>query len=98
MVIMHEYPLSIVEHIGFRRFVYSLNPSFKIISRSTLKRDIMKMFYQDKRSLKALLEHNESKIAVTIDMWTASNQKKGYMVVTSHFIDQQWVLRNRTLR
>ncbi|KNA22522.1 hypothetical protein SOVF_033200, partial [Spinacia oleracea] len=52
----------------------------------------------DKKSLKSLLEHNGSRISITTDMWTASNQKKGYMVVTSHFIDQQWILRNRTLR
>lgn len=45
MVILHEYPLSIVEHIEFRRFVHSLNPNFKIISRNTLKSDIMKMFF-----------------------------------------------------
>ena len=44
MAVMHEYPLSIVDHIGFRRFVSSLNSSFKMISRSTLKRDVMKMF------------------------------------------------------
>ncbi|CAO2830926.1 unnamed protein product [Amaranthus hypochondriacus] len=98
MVIMHEYPLSIVDHIGFRRFVFGLNSSFRMISRATLKRDIMKMYGEDKKALKALLEHNESKVSITTDMWTTSNQKKGYMVVTSHFIDQQWILRNRTLR
>ncbi|KMS99639.1 hypothetical protein BVRB_1g022080 [Beta vulgaris subsp. vulgaris] len=37
MVIVHEYPLAMVDHIGFRRFVNSLNPSFKIISRNTLR-------------------------------------------------------------
>ena len=87
-----------VDHIGFRRFVESLNCNFKMISRSTLKRDIMKMFKEEKLSLHKLLEHNESRIAITTDMWTATNQKKGYMVITSHFIDKQWVLRNRTLR
>ncbi|XP_057520741.1 zinc finger BED domain-containing protein RICESLEEPER 2-like [Amaranthus tricolor] len=98
MVIMHEYPLSMVDHIGFRRFVESLNSNFKMISRSTLKRDIMKMFKEEKLSLHKLLDHNESRIAITTDMWTVTNQKKGYMVITSHFIDKQWVLRNRTLR
>ncbi|XP_057544330.1 zinc finger BED domain-containing protein RICESLEEPER 2-like [Amaranthus tricolor] len=98
MVIMHEYPLSMVDHIGFRRFVESLNCNFKMISRSTLKRDIMKLFKEEKLSLRKLLEHNESRIAITTDMWTATNQKKGYMVITLHFIDKQWVLRNRTLR
>lgn len=98
MVIMHEYPLAIVDHIGFRRFVSSLNPSFKIISRNTLRTDIMKMFTSEKAGLKKLLENSESKIAITTDMWTASNQKKGYMAVTAHYIDQFWVLRNKTLR
>ena len=29
MIIIHEYPLSMVEHVGFRRFCHSLQPSFK---------------------------------------------------------------------
>lgn len=98
MIVVHEYPLSMVEHFGFKDFVKSLNPTFKMISRNTLKSDIFKMYNSDKVSLKRLLEYNDSRVAVTTDMWTASNQKKGYMVVTSHFIDANWVLRNRTLR
>ncbi|XP_048492508.1 zinc finger BED domain-containing protein RICESLEEPER 4-like [Beta vulgaris subsp. vulgaris] len=98
MVVMHEYPLVIVDHTGFKRYSHSLNPSFKMISRNTLKSDILRKYNEDKKSLKALLAHNGSRISITTDMWTASNQKKGYKVVTSHFIDQQWVLRNRTFR
>ncbi|KAL7184808.1 hypothetical protein ACSBR2_026864 [Camellia fascicularis] len=44
MVILHEYPLTMVEHIGFKKFVTSLQPSFKMISRNTLKRDILKIY------------------------------------------------------
>uniref|UniRef100_A0A803MZP9 BED-type domain-containing protein n=1 Tax=Chenopodium quinoa TaxID=63459 RepID=A0A803MZP9_CHEQI len=98
MVIMHEYPLSIVDHIGFRRFVTSLNAHFKIISRNTLRADIMKMFMSEKASLKKALESNGSRIAITTDMWTASNQRKGYMAVTCHYIDDFWILRNKILR
>ncbi|XP_074315151.1 zinc finger BED domain-containing protein RICESLEEPER 2-like [Silene latifolia] len=98
MVVIHEYPLSMVDHFGFREYSKSLNPSFKLISRNTLRVDIFKMYNADKLSFKRLLEYNDSRIAVTTDIWTASNQKKGYMVVTSHFIDRNWNLRNRTLR
>ncbi|KAK9756358.1 hypothetical protein RND81_01G091200 [Saponaria officinalis] len=97
-IVLHEYPLSIVDQFGFRDFIKSLNPTFKMISRNTFRNDIFKMYKDEKLSLKWLLEHNDSRVAVTTDMWTASNQKKGYMAVTSHFIDQNWVLRNRTLR
>ena len=98
MVVMHEYPLSMVDHIGFRNFVRSLNDNFKMISRNTLKNDVIKTYNTERSSLKVLLERNEGRIAITTDMWTASTQKKGYMAVTSHFIDEEWVLHNRTLR
>ncbi|KAK9750611.1 hypothetical protein RND81_02G208000 [Saponaria officinalis] len=97
-IVLHEYPLSMVDHFGFRDFIKSLNPTFKMISRNTLKNDIFTMYKDKNLSLKRLLEHNDSRVAVTTDIWTATNQKKGYMAVTSHFIDQNWVLRNRTLR
>ncbi|KAL5575427.1 hypothetical protein UlMin_017126 [Ulmus minor] len=31
-------------------------------------------------------------------MWIASNQKKGYMVVTAHYIDDSWILQSKILR
>ncbi|KAK9671354.1 hypothetical protein RND81_12G024200 [Saponaria officinalis] len=71
MVILHEYPLAIVDHIGFRRFVSSLNPNFKIISRNTLRSDIMKMFGTEKTLLRKGLEENISRISITTDMWFA---------------------------
>lgn len=98
MVVRHEYPLSMVDHVGFRKFVTSLNSSFKIISGDTLKNDIMKMYNDGRSSLKTLLEHNESRVAITTSVWTASDQRKRYMAVTSHFIDKQWILHHRTLR
>lgn len=37
MIILHEYPLSIVDHTGFRRFVTALQPLFKIGTRNTIR-------------------------------------------------------------
>jgi len=98
MVVMHEYPLAIVDHVGFRRFVQSLNPNFKLISRNTLKSDIMKMYSNERVTLKKMFEDYGARIAITTDMWTATHQKRGYMAVTAHFIDEEWVLQNKTLR
>jgi len=41
-IIMHEYPLTIVEYIGFKMFSFSLETRFKMVSRGTIKRDILK--------------------------------------------------------
>jgi len=98
MIVMHEYPLSMFDHLGFRRFVSDLNPDFHMISWNTLRNDILTMFKNEKSSLRKLLEVNQGRIAVTTDMWTASNQKKGYMAVTAHFVDDEWILCNQTLR
>ncbi|XP_066160363.1 zinc finger BED domain-containing protein RICESLEEPER 2-like [Oryza sativa Japonica Group] len=31
-------------------------------------------------------------------MWTSDNQKRGYMAITTHFIDESWALRNIIMR
>ncbi|KAH7834034.1 hypothetical protein Vadar_012116 [Vaccinium darrowii] len=98
MIIMHEYPLSLVDHIGFRRFVQSLQPAFIMVSRNTIKSDILKIYDVEKAKTMKAIEKNQGRVAVTTDMWTASNQKRGYMVITSHFIDDSWNLQTRILR
>ena len=47
-IILHEYPLSIVDHVVFKDFASSLQPLFKIVSHNTMKDDIMK-FYEVER-------------------------------------------------
>lgn len=41
MIILHGYPLAMVDHIGFRRYSKSSNPDFKMISRNTLRSKIL---------------------------------------------------------
>ncbi|KAL8503028.1 hypothetical protein ACS0TY_021954 [Phlomoides rotata] len=98
MIVLHEYPLKMVEHFGFRKFLSSLQPLFKVVSRNTVKNDIMKIYEFEKIKTMRIIEKNTSKIAITTDMWTASNQKKRYMAITVHFIDETWKLRSRIIR
>ena len=37
MLVLHNYPLSIVDHAGFRRFVHALQPLFKLHTRNTYR-------------------------------------------------------------
>ncbi|RYR77860.1 hypothetical protein Ahy_A01g002529 [Arachis hypogaea] len=73
MVCLHEYPLSIVDHIGFRQFCNALQPLFKVITRNTLKSDILKLYNDERSKTMNVLERNKSRVAITTDMWTASN-------------------------
>uniref|UniRef100_A0A803LZ45 BED-type domain-containing protein n=1 Tax=Chenopodium quinoa TaxID=63459 RepID=A0A803LZ45_CHEQI len=98
MIILHEYPISMVEHMGFRKYSKTLQPGFKVPSRNTTRKDIMKRYELEKENVATLLRKAKGKIALTTDMWTADNQRKGYMAVTSHFIDNTWKLQSRIIR
>uniref|UniRef100_A0A803N135 BED-type domain-containing protein n=1 Tax=Chenopodium quinoa TaxID=63459 RepID=A0A803N135_CHEQI len=97
MIILHEYPLSMVEHFGFRKYSSTLQPGFKAPSRNTTK-DILKRYEIEKENVIVMVRKAKSRIALTTDMWTSSNQKKGYMAVTAHFIDNFWKLQSRIIR
>ncbi|KAJ9542242.1 hypothetical protein OSB04_028748 [Centaurea solstitialis] len=97
MIVVHDYPLSMVEHYYFRKYSEGLQPFFKVPCRKTTKSDIMKIYEKQRGYTLHGLEENESRIALTSDMWTASNQMKGYMAITAHYIDAKWSLQNRII-
>ena len=74
-----------VEYIRFREFVGSLQPLFKLISRNTLKSDILKIYDNEREKPLKMTDKNGSKIAITTNMWTSSNKKRGFMVITAGF-------------
>ncbi|KAL1341559.1 hypothetical protein AAHE18_09G096200 [Arachis hypogaea] len=91
MIVLHEYPLSCVDYHGLRRVFASMQPTFKVPSQNTIRKDILKMYGDEKLKLTLQLDENNSRVAITSDMWT-SNQEKRYMVVTAHYIDSSWKL------
>ena len=98
LVVKHKLPLNFVEYEAFRDLMSYVNPLVNNLSRNTLKSEILKLYQAEKAKAMALLENNDSRVAITTDMWTANNQKKGYMVVTRHFLDKSWRLQSRILR
>ncbi|KAH9786839.1 BED-type domain-containing protein [Citrus sinensis] len=93
-IVMHEYPLSIVEHQGLRDVMSSLNQLWKPVSRNTIKKEILDMYECERAKYINVLEQTQGRIAITTDMWTAENQTKAYMAITAHFIDDAWALRS----
>ncbi|KAI5312626.1 hypothetical protein L3X38_041799 [Prunus dulcis] len=58
----------------------------------------IKVFDVEREKTMKLLDTNRSRIAITTDMWTSNNQKRGFMTITSHFIDDAWNLQSRLIR
>jgi len=98
MIIVHEYPLSMVDHAGFKKFCAALQPAFKLVSRNTIRKDIFDMYQVQKQSMVNYIKKLSSRVAVTTDLWTANHQRKGYMAVTAHFLDDDWKLKSFLIR
>ncbi|KAM3313023.1 hypothetical protein ACQJBY_032631 [Aegilops geniculata] len=98
MLVLHDYPLSMVDHVGFRRFVAALQPLFKLHTRNTIRYDIVGRYKMERKKAIEYMSMIQSRVAITTDMWTSDSQKKGYMAITAHFIDESWRLRNILMR
>ncbi|KAJ1432172.1 Zinc finger, BED-type [Sesbania bispinosa] len=44
MIVAHEYPMAMVEHKFFKEFLSIVAPSFKGVTRNTIRSDIMKIY------------------------------------------------------
>ncbi|XP_039125273.1 zinc finger BED domain-containing protein RICESLEEPER 2-like isoform X1 [Dioscorea cayenensis subsp. rotundata] len=96
MVVLHEYPFSIVEHEGLNDFLSSLNPMFKMITPSVVKEDCLAMFEKEKKSMREKFISSCQRVALTSNMWS-SKQGLEYLSLTAHFIDDEWKLQKRVL-
>ncbi|KAJ0091752.1 hypothetical protein Patl1_13598 [Pistacia atlantica] len=84
-MMLTEYPLSMVDDMRFRKFCNTISLSFNVVSRRTIRGDIMKIYeVENEKSIK-MLRKNRSRVAITTDLWIASNHNKGYMTITAHF-------------
>lgn len=95
MIIVHEYPFTMVEHTWFNILCKALNPNFQKMSRNTIRNECLKVYESEKEKLKKVFK-NVDKISLTCDCWT-SKQTIGYMALTAHYVDSEWQLQKRVI-
>ena len=76
-IIMHEYPFSIVGHVGFKRYLAALQLVFQVPCRNIIKRETYMIYQEDRPTTLKLLDSLHGRVAITSDMWAASNKKRG---------------------
>ncbi|KAK9048859.1 hypothetical protein SSX86_032174 [Deinandra increscens subsp. villosa] len=91
-----EQPFATVEDDMFVYMMKMANPMFERVSRNTIRADCFKVCDHEKKKLKALLNETSS-VSITTDCWRSSHQKIEYMVITGHYIDNNWRLQKRVL-
>ncbi|XP_039051633.1 zinc finger BED domain-containing protein DAYSLEEPER-like [Hibiscus syriacus] len=91
MIIMHEYPLHIVEHSGFIDFVQTLQPQFNMVSFNTIQGDCVALYLKEKQILLNFINEIPGRVSLALDLWI-SNQTVGYVFLRGQFIDSEWNL------
>jgi hypothetical protein len=95
-IVKHELPFSFVEYDGIREMIRYCHKDVPLISRNTAKADLVKMYLLEKQKVKSFLNVCPGRISLTSDMWT-SLKTDGYICLTAHFIDKDWVLHKKVL-
>ncbi|KAL2228931.1 zinc finger BED domain-containing protein DAYSLEEPER [Sesamum indicum] len=96
MIIMHDYPLHMVEHPGFVAFVQNLQPRFDMVSFNTVQGDCVATYLREKQSIQKVIEGMPGRVCLTLDLWSSS-RTIGYMFVSGQFIDSDWKMHRKLL-
>ncbi|KAI4306034.1 hypothetical protein L6164_029348 [Bauhinia variegata] len=96
MIIIHGYPLGMVEHVGFRVFVKNLQPLFELVTVNRVEADCIEIYDKEKQKMNEMLDKLPGKISLSADVWTAMNGAE-YLCLTASYIDDLWQLRRRIL-
>jgi len=91
-----ELPFRKVDHEALHNFLNLGIPQFKIPSRTTISRDILQLWGNEKVKLKTFLSQHCGRVCLTTDFWT-SCQNFSYMSLTAHFVDNNWKLNKKIL-
>ncbi|KAK8577806.1 hypothetical protein V6N13_076489 [Hibiscus sabdariffa] len=97
MIILHNYPLAMVEHVGFKIFVRNLQPLFELVTCNKVEADSMEIYAKEKQKVYEIFDKLPGKISVSADIWTASDGAAAYLCLAAHYIDEDWQLKRKIL-
>lgn len=94
MIILHGYPLAMVNHVGFKIFVKNLQPLFEV--NSAIEIDCMEIYGKEKQKVYEIMSRYHGRINLAVNMWTSPDQAE-YLCLTAHYIDEDWKLQKKVL-
>ncbi|CAM0913756.1 unnamed protein product [Alopecurus aequalis] len=96
MIILHDYPLHIVQQPAFTEFIDSLQPRFRVVDVDAMEGEVYAVYQKEKENLLQAFSTMPGRIGLCIGLWTTS-QTLGYVSLAGQFIDSEWKLHRRML-
>ncbi|XP_031093017.1 zinc finger BED domain-containing protein RICESLEEPER 1-like [Ipomoea triloba] len=96
MIMLHGYPLAMVEHVGFKIFVKNLQPLFEVMNNSAIELDCMTIYAKEKQKIYEEIHNLHGRISLVADIWVSADSAR-YLCLTAYYIDEDWKLRKKIL-
>ncbi|KAI3437531.1 BED-type domain-containing protein [Psidium guajava] len=96
MIIIHGYPLNMVEHVGFKVFVKNLQPLFELVTMNKIEADCLEIYEKEKQKVFEVLDKLPGRVSLSIDAWAGSGDVR-YFCLAAYFIDESWQLKKTRL-
>ncbi|XP_053565459.1 embryonic protein UVS.2-like isoform X2 [Bombina bombina] len=90
-------PYSVVENLGFRNLLKTLEPRYKIPSRNHLTENVIPALYHETKAQVIASMSQASRVALMCDSWT-SVTTESYVTVTAHYVSKDWKILSHVLQ
>lgn len=90
-------PYSVVENPGFRHLLKTLEPRYKLPSRSHFTEKVIPALYNQTKVQVMASISQDNRVALTCDSWT-SVATQSYLTVTVHYINEDWQILSHVLQ
>nr|XP_061794906.1 E3 SUMO-protein ligase ZBED1-like [Nerophis lumbriciformis] len=90
-------PYYVVENVGFRHLLKTLEPRYKLPARATFADSVVPSLYREVREDVSMSLQKASRVAITSDAWT-SVATESYITITAHYINKDWQMLSHVLQ
>ncbi|KAL3871016.1 hypothetical protein ACJMK2_039184 [Sinanodonta woodiana] len=90
-------PYSVVDLLGFRNLIHTLEPRYIIPSRTHFAEKVIPDLYLHTRQEVQNTISEADSVAITTDGWT-SGATESYITITAHLIDKEWCMKSFVLQ
>ena len=97
MIAVDVQPYSVVEDVGFKNVLTTLEPRYTVPSRKYFSTKIIPELYDSMRERVQSAINDSKAISFTTDTWTEPNTTKSFMSLTSHWIDDNLTRKTAVL-
>lgn len=96
MIMLHDYPPAMVEHVGFKIFVKNLQPMFEVMATSVIESDCLTIYAKERQKVFEIIRNLHGRISLSVGMWS-SPENVDYLCLTANYIDDHWKLQRKLL-